>query len=126
MVLKINPLTAAVRFLNQVQEKQDANGNPHDRNSKDQKKKNEKSQEDSNNASPSQVSEAVEKFRSDAQAKANGLTANLEGSGPGLRVVLKDVSGSVIRQFTGAEFLSLREATLGESQSPGKILDQKL
>lgn len=76
-------------------------------------------------ADEKQVAQAVESFQVDAQAAAHGLQAAVEGQGPGLRVVLKDGSGAVVRQLSGEEFLRLREAT-AQGLRRGKILDQKL
>lgn len=72
-----------------------------------------------------EVQAEVLRFREDAQSVANGLTASTEQDGPGLKVVLKDGSGTVIRQLTGEEFLKLREA-VEQIATRGKILDQKL
>ena len=72
-------------------------------------------------ADDKKVAEAVESFQFDTQATHHGLQASLVGQGPGLRVVLKDSQGAVVRQLSGEEFIRLREAT-----SRGKILDQKL
>jgi uncharacterized FlaG/YvyC family protein len=73
-----------------------------------------------------EVSKAIDAFGSETAAVQNGLKASLRGDGPGLKVVLKDGSGAVIRQFTGEEFLKLREEVAKEGRSRGKILDQKL
>ncbi len=54
---------------------------------------------------------------------AHGLIPEVQGTGPGLRVTLKDGRGAVVRQFTGEEFLRLREAATGNR---GKLLDKKL
>ena len=54
---------------------------------------------------------------------AHGLKPEVQGNGPGLRVTLKDGRGAVVRQFTGEEFLRLRDAATG---SRGKLLDKKL
>lgn len=72
------------------------------------------------------LEEAVRDFSRDTQAQANGLTISAEGQGPGLRVVVKGSDGAVVRQFTGEEFIRLRESVTQGRSSPGKILDQKL
>lgn len=72
------------------------------------------------------VVDAVDSFAHDAQALANGLNASMSGQGPGLRVVLKDGTGAIVRQFTGEEFLQLREAVAASGSARGKILDRKL
>lgn len=68
---------------------------------------------------------AIQQFATDRQSRENGLQADLVGQGPGLKVVLKDGTGAVIRQFTGEEFVKLREAVASDTPR-GKILDQKL
>lgn len=77
---------------------------------------------------PSQdiVSEAVKTFEEDAQTQTHGLRAMVEGNGPGLRVVLKDGSGNILRHYTGAEFIQLRNSSPKDGPACGKILDRKL
>lgn len=82
--------------------------------------------QDPDSYSEAEVSAAVSAFQSDTQAQASGIAAVVEGSGPGLRVQLKDGSGAVIRQFTGAEFLELRDSVARDGSGRGKILDRKL
>ncbi len=69
---------------------------------------------------------AIVAFDSDQQAKANGLHAERTGTGPGLRVVLRDHNGDVLRQYTGGEFLKLRDNASRDFKSRGKLLDRKL
>lgn len=71
-----------------------------------------------------EVTAAVEKFAGDEAALAAGITAQPQGSGPGLRVVLKDSAGGILRSVTGEEFLKLRQAA-NSGQKSGRILDQK-
>lgn len=82
---------------------------------------------------PQLIDEALAAFKSDATAQEHGLSAEVEGAGPGLKVSLKDCNGTTVRQFSGEEFLRLREVSAlkpGSTNSPtakrGKILDQKL
>jgi hypothetical protein len=75
---------------------------------------------------PEKVARAIESFQADATTVANGLRATLEGQGPGLKIVLKDVNGDVVRNFTGEEFLRLRSAPGSSAHPRGKILDRKL
>ena len=122
--MKIGPLTEAIRSLNTVREKRDGGGgggNAYE----EQPKKREK-EEPEVEVTPGSLDRALEEFKADSQAQANGLNAIVDGRGPGLRVVLKDGSGAVVRQFTGEEFLKLRDATTKNFRSRGKILDQKL
>lgn len=120
--MKISPLTEASHFVNQVREKTDGRGSQQHRHGYDQEQKRKQEHE----ATPEEVNAAVEAFGSDALAQANGLSATAQGNGPGLKVVLKDGTGAIVRQFTGEEFLKLREAAGTDSRARGKILDQKL
>jgi hypothetical protein len=70
------------------------------------------------------ISSAVDSFGADTATVANGLSAEVVGQGPGLRVTLKDGRGAVVRQFTGEEFVRLREAAVGTGR--GKLLDKKV
>jgi uncharacterized FlaG/YvyC family protein len=79
--------------------------------------------------SPEQERNAVEKavsdFETDAQSQQHGLKASISGTSPGLRVVLSDVNGNVIRQFEAQEFMRLRSTGARDSRGRGKLLDQK-
>lgn len=72
------------------------------------------------------VTHAIEAFHKDPVTQANGLTAVIEGGGDAAKIVLKDVSGNVIRQFTRQEFLKLSAHAKQDTHHRGKILDQKL
>jgi hypothetical protein len=82
---------------------------------------------------PQLIDQALESFKTDASAQEHGLSAEAEGSGPGLKISVKDCNGATVRQFSGEEFLKLRDAS-SQKASPtdnplatrGKILDQKL
>ena len=123
--VKIARIAETIPFLNRVQEKQDAGGGSSSQQQQQQQQKKNpyaKQQE----ANPEEVKAAVQGFETDAQAQANGLSAATIGVGPGLRVVLKDANGAVLRQFTGEEFLRLRENASQDAGARGKILDRKL
>ena len=68
----------------------------------------------------------VSQYALDEQLQNLGIQASIQGNGPGLKVVLKDGKGAVIRQFTGEEFIELRKMTENEDRKNGKILDLKL
>jgi len=76
--------------------------------------------------SPEQEKQAVEKavfdFQTESKSQQHGLQANLS---PGLKVVLSDINGNVIRQFEAAEFLKLRTGGKQDTRGRGKLLDQK-
>lgn len=121
--MKITGITEASKFLNRVDSRREEqkHGQHH------QQKKDENPKDDGKGADAAELQKAVQKFEADEQTQACGLHAFVEGAGPGLRVVLKDVNGSVIRQFTGEEFLKIRQGTNPkDTHGRGKILDQKL
>lgn len=89
-----------------------------------------------------EIKNQVDKFAEDAALKASGLQAEIihnsdlkeavegesgggPGYGPGLRVVVKDKSGNVLRQLTGDEFLKLRDSQAPKSSNVGKLIDRK-
>jgi hypothetical protein len=74
-------------------------------------------------ANAAELAAAADAFTHESSAASNGLQAEVDGQGPGLRVTLKDGRGAVVRQFTGEEFLRLREAAAGNR---GRLLDKKL
>ena len=121
--VKINPLSEAFRYLNLVQKKDDAGGNSR---GQQQDGKNPKKDPEQFEVDEEKVKAAISAFGSDAQTQVHGLSASSVGAGPGLKVVLKDGSGAVVRQLTGEEFLRLREAAGTDARVRGKILDQKL
>lgn len=127
--MKVGALTEALRYISQVREKPDG-GSSHQREQGRRDKREEHDRREGEAAphdvTASEVETALHAFAVDSQAQANGLTAVTSGTGPGLRVVLKDGTGAVVRQFTGEEFLRLREAVTKDHRTRGKILDQKL
>jgi uncharacterized protein YlxW (UPF0749 family) len=125
--LKISGVSEALRFLNAVREKADAEERDggRERESRDQARKDSQAE-----ASQENVGKAIEAFEADPQTKLSGIHASVQGKGPGLRVTLTDCNGAVLRQLSGEEFLRLREAASGQDSNGirgrGKILDQKL
>lgn len=83
-----------------------------------------KDEPESQNANPAELAQALDEFTQNQNVASNGLQAEVAGQGPGLRVTLKDGRGAVVRQFTGEEFLRLREAASGAPR--GRLLDKKL
>jgi hypothetical protein len=73
---------------------------------------------------PVALEAAIDGFSEDETNLAHGIRASAEGSGPGLRVVLKDPHGGILRSVSGEEFLRLREA-VSSGRKSGRILDQK-
>ncbi len=132
--MKVLPIFDALPFTNRIREKRDGEGsdsrgqgrNPSSDGSPNDPNSNGKSKNPFTEIDGDLVDKAVDEFQTDAQTQAHGLHANVSGKGPGLKVTLTDVSGSVVRQFTGEEFLRLRDAVSKEGRTRGKILDQKL
>lgn len=125
--MKITPVFQAAKFLNRVNEKSD--GDKQSRNPYQQQENASRHQQEQGDAperSEEELQAAVDAFQKDEHAQASGLSAEVAGQGPGLKVTLKDGNGGVVRQFTGEEFLRLREASARDGRTRGKILDQKL
>jgi hypothetical protein len=120
--VKISALPEFFRFTNRVQEKRDGQGAQGEGHRQQER---EKPEEQHKQASEQEVTQAVSLFQGDVQAREAGLFAETVGQGPGLRVVLRDGRGAVVRQFTGEEFLKLRETAAKDTRARGKILDQK-
>ncbi|MGK5084510.1 hypothetical protein WDW37_14540 [Bdellovibrionota bacterium FG-1] len=75
---------------------------------------------------PQVVDQALASFQADSTMQSSGLSAVVEGTGPGLRIAVKDVNGTILREFSGEEFLKMRDSKTKGSPNRGKILDQKL
>ena len=71
------------------------------------------------------IGSALASFGGDPLIQNTGISAEVDGHGPGLKVTLKDGRGAIIRQFTGQEFVELREAA-AYGANRGKLLDKKL
>jgi hypothetical protein len=131
--MKINPLNEAMRWVTQVRGKaKDTEDSLYEKNrdnsQKDRRQSGQENHHDSDHPEHAERTEllvAVREFDQDSQNQANGLNATLEGEWPGLRVILKDRGGVVIRQFTGDEFMRLRGTACQDGRVRGKILDQK-
>ncbi len=126
--MKIHSLTGAFGFSTRVRDKQDGQspGQSFHQQQDESQKENREEKGPQIEITEEEITKAVEAFQSDSNAQANGLCASMSGTGPGLRVVLKDGAGSVVRQLTGEEFLRLRDSSTIEGRIRGKILDQKL
>lgn len=129
--MKVNPLTSAIQAFSRIRERGDAGDQPQKDRKKggqDQNAGQEEGQDEFQD--PREMEEklrtALEAFRHDKETQATGLQVDSVGHGPGLTVTLKDVQGKVLRQFTGAEFLKLRESSKMDTHHRGKLLDRKL
>jgi hypothetical protein len=76
-------------------------------------------------ATAENIQKAINDFSTNETNLTHGISAASEGNGPGLKVILKDSSGGVLRSVSGEEFLKLRSALQAGSKS-GRILDQKV
>lgn len=126
--MKINPLISYPNYFTdpahaRVSEKQNVDPEG-DRETPQQQLKD--GNEDSPETFPENLEQAVEDFQKDQQVQNNGIQASVEGQGPGLKVVLKDAQGGVLKALSGEDFLKLRSSVLKISGKSGKILDQKL
>lgn len=127
--MKINPFANVIPFSSAVRSKRsegdggsarqqyDPNQNRKDDEQKDKKQE---------PFDPKLIDDAVESFKADEVTRASGLSATVEGVGPGLKIHVKDCNGTTLRQFSTEEFLRLRDATSKGAGKRGKILDQKL
>ncbi len=125
--MKIIPLTAAIQSFERLKPKSvdaDAGGSQGGGYGQQQKKNDQEGSREELTAK--EVDQAAEEFQNDAQNQASGISATVVANGLGLKVVLKDGSGAVVRQLSGEEFMKLREATTQGTPGRGKILDQKL
>lgn|GEM_PF-907333 len=69
----------------------------------------------------------IERFAREALSQTNGIRAQREGEGPGLKVCLKDAGGAVIRRMSGEEFLQIRaQGSTPVMGGRGRLLDRKL
>jgi len=117
----LNPLFGKISEAGQ--DKQGGAGsNAFERHKKKDPEKDEKKEFE---ASLEAIEEAIDHFGEDQINSSHGLSATSEGSGPGLRVVLKDQTGGVLRSVSGEEFLKLREAANSGAKS-GRLLDRKV
>ena len=120
--MKVQNFQDTLSSLTQVQSKSDSSQSGKRDSSQDQNRQ--KDDREIKEVDDEQVVQAIDDFTSSKSMIARGITAQKMGEGPGLRVVLKDGSGAVIRQMTGEEFVELRSSvTQGKS---GQIIDRKL
>ena len=125
-LVKVLSIADQLRFPQKIREKDSADGQSRRDSQQDKKDQNAKDESGKKPVTFEDVERAVTEFDGDAQVQGHGLIATAVGQGPGLRVVLKDGSGAVVRQFTGDEFLKLREAAVEGTPNRGRLLDRKL
>lgn len=125
--MKVNSVGTNLSYLSRIQDaKSDPDGRSRQQDQqpkRDEKEKKEFSEE--LEQSEKNLESALESFRKDEHTRAQGLSVTTSGAGPGLKVVLKDTNGAVVRQFTGEEFVRLRAAAPHDGKARGKLLDRK-
>ena len=123
--MKVNFASTPISSFDRIRTAE-SGGDAPKRDARDGQKKKEEPEADQppySEVAAEKLSLAVNAFGSDTVVAANGLSAELDGKGPGLRVTLKDGRGAIVRQFTGEEFLRMREAATGTGR--GSLLDKK-
>jgi hypothetical protein len=120
--VKIGPFNKMLSVFSRVQTKEDKS----DSHQNAQFQQKERDKKHTLLVNDEEIQAALEDFSQDATVEAQGLKASVIKSGPFLKVVLKDGRGALVRQFTGEEFIKLREEAKKDTQNRGKILDQKL
>src|SRR5688572_26903864 len=119
--MKVNQAPQITQIFERVTGKSTDKQGGAGQNAYEQQQKNEQKKQE---ASEQEILSAVENYGVDPLNLDHGITASPEGQGPGLRVILKDAGGGVLRNVSGEEFLKLREAVRSGRRS-GRILDQK-
>jgi hypothetical protein len=122
--MKVNQYSSITQIFNRVTDKTSDKQGGAGSNAFDRQKKHKKEEENEFEAGIEAVEAAVEQFASDEMNRTSGYSAATEGSGPGLKVVLKDSTGGILRSISGEEFLKLKEAVNSGARS-GRLLDQK-
>ena len=126
--MKIYGPSELFRYVDRVQARGDGNSSQgqQGRNKRHSGHENGEEKKDETPVNDENLDAAIASFDSDQQARANGLHAERTGTGPGLKVVLKDTNGEVVRQYSGDEFLKLRDNSSRDFKARGKLLDRKL
>ena len=130
--MKINPFANVIPFPTTVRNKRNEGDGGSARQQYDPNQTRKDNQDDSKKHEQPEkfdqklIDEAVASFQTDSTTQAHGLSAVVEGTGPGLKVHVKDCNGTTLRQFSGEEFLRIRGVTSKDPSPRGKILDQKL
>lgn len=126
--MKIRPIIPdSLGYFQQVHEKKGDGSAGHQQRDPSQEQSPHSSQEETPiQVTDEKITEAIESFQTDSQAKNLGISVQGVGQGPGLRIMLKDQKGKVLRQISAEEFLKLRESVQTTAAARGKILDQKM
>jgi len=118
------------RVLDRDSQNRDDHERQRDSSKKEQDPEKSKKKNEEFVVSDEQIQKAIELFSHDQQAQQNGLSAAVAGKGPGLRVILKDSEGHVVRALSPTEFVVLQsEAKVTPTEvtkGVGKLLDRKV
>ncbi len=120
--MKITPLQPYTTHLLDKEGRQSSQQQKQDSQKKDQPPE----QKVSAQLKKEHLQQTIEEWKTDIQNHQHPLQISQIGQGPGLKIVLKNASGSVIRELSGEEFIKLRETAQQDHKQRGKILDQKL
>lgn len=120
--MKVNSTIATPTYFETVRKSEGAT-DQNQKKKQDEQSRN-SSKDDKETFSQELLGEAVNAFSHEPTNQVHGLSANVEGQGPGLKVTLKDGKGGVVRQLTGEEFMKLKAAAQGLTR--GRLLDKKL
>lgn len=131
--MKIQSVTTSIgtvsdRAVSGARDKnQNSNGKQENEQQKNEQDSNEKPEEPFHERL-ARLANEVKAFADDPTSKLNGLSAEVTQDGtPGLRVVLKDGKGAVLRLISGEEFLELRQTLEHSKQGArGGLLNQKI
>jgi hypothetical protein len=121
--MKVSQFIPIQQISTRVTDKSDKQGGA-GQNAYERQKKKDDENEKGYQATEEEVNQAIEVFAGDETNLAHGITAESAGNGPGLKVMLKDSAGGILRSVSGEEFLKLREA-VNNGRKSGRILDQK-
>lgn len=128
--VKINPLAGALPFAEKGTDRVHAKDEPTEENlggqnrqDRDEKRRRQGDETPKVEVTDKNVAQAIDQLGGELRAEHTDIQASMEGSGPGLKVVLKDGRGAIIRQMTGDEFLQLRTSV--GPHSKGRLLDKK-
>lgn len=126
--MKIYRISDYLSSATQVNRKEDgAHARQEKRQGKDQSSSEKDEAPEKFEVSEAKVDEAIQQLQADIDSHSTHLQVDVEGQGPGMKVLLKDKTGATIRQYSGEEFLKLREtAAASGAVNRGKLLDRKL
>ncbi len=122
-LVKVNAPIGAPAYFERIGKSEGAN-DQNQKKKQDEQSSRDSSKDDEKPVTQESLGEAVSAFSHDPNSQVHGLSAKIEGQGPGLRVTLKDGYGGVVRQLTGEEFMKLKTAAQGLTR--GRLLDKKL